>query len=112
MSDEEIEEFRLAKDKVEAFLQWDLSHETVDVALQVGEMLEKVKLDHGHGPKAAQISDERPVNNHDYAGDDETMEAVEGDGDTASRSDDAEREGSPGSVGDVSVISVLASDEE
>jgi hypothetical protein len=55
VTEEQADELRLAEAKVRALLRWDLTHETVDVAMQVREMLEQATLD--LVPEIEQISD-------------------------------------------------------
>lgn len=85
---EQAEELRLAEESVKAFLQWDLTHETVDVALQVREMLDRVHIE--FGPKAGEESDPDQDQDHRDSGNknrDGMAEVVEID-DSGSESDD------------------------
>lgn len=48
VTDEQTEELKIAEAKVRAFLSWDLTHETVDVSIQIREMLESAVLSLNH----------------------------------------------------------------
>lgn len=77
VTDEEAQELRLAEAKVKRFLQWDLSFETVDVALQIREMLDAATLEFEDTAEDVPDVQEEKVIRHQDEDENDEVEVVE-----------------------------------